>query len=337
LQYAYSKKDRIFKNYPIFRGSKKDENYLKLLLEDRSHITLKFRQAVNFITGELFSKLKESFFEDKKTDIDLIEISESDYEKIIEYSLYEIKSDFEKTEDELSFAPPPIFEIDFVFSDNANDKINLLSSGESQSAHSLNAIYYHLRNIDSMNRIQLGFDYKYVNLILDEVELYHHPEMQRTYLYRLLEGIKALNLKKIKGINILFSTHSPFILSDIPSSNILRLENGKPSKKEMTQTFGANIHDLLANDFFLERGFMGEFAKEKIISLIEYLSSIKKKGKGWDIDKAQNFINMIGEPFIKGDLESLLADKLKISENHFTKEIIDKEIHRLIQLKATIK
>lgn len=201
LQYAYSKSVRIYEKYPIFRGNKSGEEYIRLLIIDRSHITLKFRQAINFIIGDLFLKLKASIFMDMKKDIDLIEITESDYQQQIEYSLDEIKIDFENTPDEISFAPPPIFDIDFVFTDNQNDKINLLSSGESQSTHSLNAIYYHLRNIDSMNKEQLGFDYEYVNLILDEVELYHHPEMQRTYLHRLLNGIEALKLRKLKGIN----------------------------------------------------------------------------------------------------------------------------------------
>ena len=58
------------------------------------------------------------------------------------------------------------------------------------------------------------------------------------------------------NINILFITHSPFILSDIPKQNVLFLENGKPSEKKNMNTFGANITDLLADSFFIEDGLM---------------------------------------------------------------------------------
>jgi hypothetical protein len=63
----------------------------------------------------------------------------------------------------------------------------------------------------------------------------------------------------------------------IPSANILKLETHPVTKKSKpaahsAQTFGANIHDLLANDFFLENGFMGEFAKKKINEAIRFLN-----------------------------------------------------------------
>ena len=338
LEYAYSKSGKIYNKYPIFRGLKTGEDFLKLLIEDKSHITLKFRQAINFITGDLFFRLKASIFNDKKLEIDMIEITESDYEIKIEYSLDEIKKDFEKISDELSFVPPPIFEINFVFSDNPNDRVNLLSSGESQSAHSLNAVYYHLRNIDSMNRDQLEFDYKYINIILDEVELYHHPEMQRTYLHRLLKGIEALNLNKIEGINILFSTHSPFILSDIPSSNILRLEKGDAQPSDV-KTFGANIYDLLADDFFMKNGFIGEHAMSTIKEILDYVNASK-----YDPEVHIHYlhiVSLIGEESIRMKLEQMLDDlseteegpSKSLAELKLKMSLIEEEIRKIEEKK----
>ena len=87
----------------------------------------------------------------------------------------------------------------------------------------------------------------------------------------------------------MFATHSPFILSDIPASNILRIEEGEPSNEVFEQTFGANIHNLLENDFFLRNGFMGEFAKEKINDVIKFISSKKSlESHKTDIIKLQN-------------------------------------------------
>ena len=40
------------------------------------------------------------------------------------------------------------------------------------------------------------------------------------------------------------------------------------------QSFGANVHDLLANSFFLKGGFMGEFAKGKIQEVLDNLNFI---------------------------------------------------------------
>ena len=100
--------------------------------------------------------------------------------------------------------------------------------------------------------------------------------------------------EKIKALNMLFSTHSPFILSDMPNSNILRLKDGCVDEiKE--QTFGANIHELLANDFFMKDGYMGAFAKEKIQEMFNEL----RQGRKVDFNR----INIIGEPFIKESIE----------------------------------
>ena len=70
--------------------------------------------------------------------------------------------------------------------------------------------------------------YGHINLVLDEVELYSHPEYQRTFVADLLDRLSWLQINyPIKSINILLVTHSPFILSDIPKSNILYLKEGK--------------------------------------------------------------------------------------------------------------
>lgn len=74
-------------------------------------------------------------------------------------------------------------------------------------------------------------------------------------------------------MNITFLTHSPYILSDIPNAFVLKLVNGVPQPyKDGNDTFGANVHDLLANDFFMKKGFMGEWAKNQIKSVVDSLT-----------------------------------------------------------------
>lgn len=206
---------------------------------------------------------------------------------------------------------PPFFKVT-VLPEDGGIAIKDFSSGEKQKINSLSSIIYHLINLNSVEEKDGNIRYKYINLILDEIELYYHPEWQRTYINDLLQYISKVNpndLSNIKGINIIFATHSPFILSDIPNSKIIRLKEGKEGQSLEEQTFSANIHDLLANDFFMQQGLMGEFVKQKIKSLIDYLEKPSKRHTSqkeeWDKVKAYKFISLIGEPLIRNSLRDL--------------------------------
>src|SRR5690606_22812455 len=122
---------------------------------------------------------------------------------------------------------------------------------------SLNSVIYHLRNLESINknkRRNAGnhvSSYQSINLIFDEVELYYHPQYQKETVSSLLNLIRISNFKFIQNINIVFLTHSPFILSDIPIQNTALLTIDKKTGKSKLvkrkkQSFGANIHDLLS-------------------------------------------------------------------------------------------
>ncbi|MCQ6957085.1 hypothetical protein [Mucilaginibacter aquariorum] len=80
-------------------------------------------------------------------------------------------------------------------------------------------------------------------------------------------------------ISMIFVTHSPFILSDIPDQQVmfLKVDNGKAAQViRDRKTFGANIHNLLSDGFFMEDGFCGAFAIDKINEIIAYLNIQKK-------------------------------------------------------------
>ncbi|WP_286760614.1 AAA family ATPase [Salegentibacter sp. UBA1130] len=217
-----------------------------------------------------------------------------------------------------------------------------MSSGEQHFVHSIHSVLYHILNVDSVpNNIESKrINYPYVNIILDEIELYYHPEFQRKFVYELLRKLNGQRFNNIQGINILFSTHSPFILSDIPKENILRLKNGKVKPyKESHQTLGANIHELLYNDFFLENSFMGEFVKNKVLNLIDHLkeesdetnaskNNTTTAGFEWNDANSKLFIERIGEPVLKDSLSKLYYQKYEM-----TSEMIDEEIERLQNLK----
>ena len=111
--------------------------------------------------------------------------------------------------------------------------------------------------------------------LIDEPDTTFHPNWQKKYINQLLTIYK--NYKK--NIHLIITSHSPFILSDLPKENIIFLEKGKQVYpfEDGKQTFGANIHTLLSHGFFMKDGLMGEFAKDKIQSIIKYHEELLKK------------------------------------------------------------
>ena len=107
------------------------------------------------------------------------------------------------------------------------------------------------------------------------------------------------------SFNIMIATHSPFILSDIPQSNILYLEEGGvPDTSEFKNPFAANICDILYQSFFLKNGFVGEYARRKVNDLITKLSPngyfTERRKEQFDL-----LMEMISDPFLKMQLQQL--------------------------------
>lgn len=240
--------------------SKVDEKQLYALVArlslDKSHITRKIRHILAYICYGLYENRQE--YDIAQLSDKAAEIMNKEYAKgnpIGKQFVYSI--------DEL--VPPPIFDvkIQLVDQQNGNDvAFETLSSGERQQAYVISSILYHLGNIESVfsdsnkNRIT----YRCVCIILEEIELYFHPQLQKNLIRYVLDGLKQMSFAHIKGIQMMVVTHSPFVLSDIPTSNILALENGMQSDTKL-QTFGANIYDMLNTSFFLRNGTIGDFAQ----------------------------------------------------------------------------
>ena len=125
-----------------------------------------------------------------------------------------------------------------------------------------------MKNAASNQTVDGRIQYKNFNLVLDEAELYYHPEFQQKFVKDLLGVIGRSNLGDIvDSINITLITHSPFMLSDIPTENVLALEYGSINN-DFSKTLGANIYDLLKNQFFMESA-IGSLIEEKIIEIIQ--------------------------------------------------------------------
>lgn len=64
-------------------------------------------------------------------------------------------------------------------------------------------------------------------LLIDEIDLYCHPLWQQKLIYYLIEEARALFSGK--KVQIVFTTHSPIVLSDMPQNNVIYLtrKNGR--------------------------------------------------------------------------------------------------------------
>jgi len=138
--------------------------------------------------------------------------------------------------------------------------------------------------------------------LLDEPDNTLHPNWQKSFLDEMINICTKLK----KNAHLVITSHSPFLLSDLPKENVILLENGKQVYPNI-ETFGANIHTLLSHGFFMKDGLMGAFAKSKINEVIDYLNG--KDSPVEDDGEAQRYINIIGEPIVKRQLQRMLDSK----------------------------
>lgn len=309
---------------------------VKSILGDNTHVTSK---ALNIFTY-LHNAMKNFGYSDG-TDADAKHYANAggySIDLLIEENPCETYEEVEK------LMPPSFFAVDLQLKRLEDDKASVvsvrsMSSGERQLLYSLSYVYYHIHNLQSIKKNDYRVPYHHINLVFDETELYYHPEFQRLYLSKLLKALSWCNYKTnandgdkdvigyIKSINILLITHSPFLLSDIPSCNVLFLGRNN-LEEEPKRTFGANVNELLADSFFLSNGFMGEFAKEKICSLADFLVKKGVNADGqWNKDTAAKLIDMVGDEVIRMQLKRMYSQKFNADGDSY-KEWLREECAR---------
>ncbi len=217
-----------------------------------------------------------------------------------------------------------------------------LSSGEEKLLYLFVNIYDYVLYMKGIGKTKF-------TIIIDEPDTLLHPNWQRKLIFLLETFINKFFKDDI--FNFIITSHSPFILSDLPKENVIFLEkyedkddevknenqiigNCKNVTKETNiDTFGANIHTLLSHGFFMKEGLMGEFAKEKIQNVINFLNN--KESKIQSKEEAWKIIQVIGEPFLKYKLEEKFhenysSDKVK---NEAKIKRLEEEIERLKSVK----
>lgn len=242
-----------------------EESFQKLVqmtIANNSHVTNKLYRTIAYLIWDIYEILGET--KDKPLKIGISDINKR-WKNAFNQRRVELTNNIGASLITEASIPPPFFDtaIGLVeLNTGVYVPFEFLSSGEKQQAYSISALVYHLKNLDSVrddNSSSERFAYPYIQLVLEEVELYYHPELQRQLIKNILDGIKQANLRNIKWISICIVTHSPFVLSDIPSNNVLALrkDGGDVSK---IPCFASNIHEMLKQSFFLKHGTTGDLA-----------------------------------------------------------------------------
>ena len=330
------------------------ERYIHDLLGDQTHRTKKLRQQLAFLVflgTEGYYAIQADVV--LANDIDVfIKENEGKFFYESEKKRNKPTTNFKFQKEDL--LPPPIADVTLMIVKREDKKtfesnpksVGLipftgLSSGERQIAYTLGNVLYHLVNLNStlhdvsIEKEHLSFlKYHHVCMLMDEVELYYHPDLQRKFVKLLLDSITSVPLDNIYDINITLVTHSPFVLSDIPQSNILCLQKGE-SESRQGQTFGANIVDLLNESFFLQ-GTIGDIAQSCINEVVEfyfkhrrYQESLRENEnkQGWLINmglakkfeewksKFDYVTSIIGEEYLQKELREMFDELVDFYDN----------------------
>ncbi|WP_041258023.1 hypothetical protein [Fibrella aestuarina] len=215
-----------------------------------------------------------------------------------------------------------------------------MSSGESALLNFYSRIYGFLdSNLKELTSRQVGNHYI---LLLDEADLTFHISWKKKYIKALIKTLPYFfnELRTKPSIEIVFTTHDPITLSDLPNTNVVYIERqdyDSPSnvlvyndKNRPSRTFGANISDLIADSFFIESSLIGNFVFDKIHDTIQWLTNKEDRQNS---DYYKKLISLIDEPIVQRKLAEMYDDKM---ETNIQISLIEEQIEKLLILKNKI-
>lgn len=201
------------------------------------------------------------------------------------------------------------------------DDYTILSSGEKAMLNMYSRIYDAV-----ISKHQRDSNYAWPTLfVFDEAEIGFHPEWQRTYVKNITLFLEEMAQKASELMKryrpdaldfryqIILTSHSPIILSDIPSQCAIMLRRDRNENRTVNvsntrkQTFGTNIFELYRDSFFLEGGLVGEFAENYIRELSERIEILRQPTED-ELAELEKQIAIIGDENIREYLLSQLEE-----------------------------
>ncbi|WP_238217237.1 AAA family ATPase [Pseudomonas sp. PAGU 2196] len=111
-------------------------------------------------------------------------------------------------------------------------------------------------------------------LCIDEADLYLHPQWQVEFVERLIYCLPTLSNGKKQ---IVITTHSPILVSDLPSQCLIALppppseHDKEPPATDDLKTFGANLFDIYSSTFGLHGQRTGNLSSKYISKILQIL------------------------------------------------------------------
>lgn len=142
-------------------------------------------------------------------------------------------------------------------------------------------------------------------ICIDEGDLYLHPEWQIDFLHNLN---KMLPKFSNANLQLVLTSHSPFLLTDLPRDNVIIINDKCVVDKFNTplRTFGSNLYDLYNNAFFLKGKRFGALAEAHIETITNKINNNDfVESERQSIEK---FIEIIGDKLLRNVLKGLLKD-----------------------------
>ncbi|WP_127140327.1 AAA family ATPase [Flagellimonas marinaquae] len=192
-----------------------------------------------------------------------------------------------------------------------------LSSGETAMLNLFSRIHEYFDN--NIDKILVDRKYGFYLLLLDEADLGFHPTWKKGFVKTMIDFCSKFFSQLGIKVQIIFTTHDPLTLSDLPSNNVVYINKSSDNsgrtiisnsdQNRPKHSFGANLTDLLADSFFLNDSLMGDFAKEKIQVTIDWL-----RNEARDMDKRQQherIISLVDEPILRANLEEMYFEAVQ--------------------------
>ena len=161
-------------------------------------------------------------------------------------------------------------------------------------------------------------------LLVDELESGMHLEWSRRLIQILIDNLSEILEDEGKGrkIQLIFTTHSPYMLSDIKPGNVIMIEKnqetGYSEGKVLQNTFAKNIQEIMKEN--LIDNIYGDFALAKINSMIERLNG-EEEHEGNEEELLKE-IHLISEPILRNKLLEMYDKKYNTSEFSVEKQLL---------------
>lgn len=178
-------------------------------------------------------------------------------------------------------------------------------------------------------------------LLVDELETGMHLEWSRRLIKILINNLSEILEDEGKGreIQLIFTTHSPYMLSDIKPGNVIMIEKnqetGYSEGKVLQNTFAKNIQEIMKEN--LIDNIYGDFALAKINSMISRLNGeMTQAGNEEELLKE---IHLISEPILRNKLLEMYDKKYKTEESSIDKQLnqLKLNVQQRMQVKKMIE